>query len=536
MDLDDNLRKNDDIRNPEKNDSEDYHVDEALLFLIDVSLLPKSNEKVSLIAKTALIAAYKLLIYRVISKPTISFGILLCGTKNTNIQEFSLYSNLYSILNLNVQSGSSIKKFKTLLSDDKKLSKIIIPTKKHVKLFNALEYANNMFSELNSSYKLKRIFLITHNDDPSLGSQEYKDATIASFKNLFNSGITIEPFFINGKEVFSFDKFYKDVLYISENIGKIENHLTYEILDLDQMENTILRRQSPKRFLFECPLQIAPNLDIDVRGYILFRKRGPLKTQIVYIKTEEPQIVKTVVNYVCKKTSTPLKNEDIKLAYDFGGKKILFSEEQLSLLHFYEDPIIRILGFKSLDQLNFWENVHSSYFLYPIDKKNLNSSNLFASLARTLYKLNKTAIAWFRPYKNSNPRICALVSNFNFDKKDNDYEFPRGLFAIILPFLDDIRQNPIQESVKAPDVLIDKMSEVIERLMIHPYNPLDYKNPVLGEDFPLDIIDKTIPDYHLINKKAGSFIFQWNQLLENLNQSKETTHYPYKKQRIEADN
>ncbi|EMR08362.1 hypothetical protein PNEG_03202 [Pneumocystis murina B123] len=547
MDFEDNLRKDDNIEKPEKKNHEDYYIDEALLFLIDVSLLPESDEEVSIIAKTALIAAYKMLIYRVISKPTISFGILLYGTKDTNIQEFPLYSNLYLILNLDVQSGSSIRNFKILLSDDTKVSKIIIPTTKHIKLFNALEYANNMFSQLNSSYKLKRIFLITHNDDPSLGSQEYKDATIASFKNLSNSGITIEPFFINGKKMFNFDKFYKDVLYISKNADKIEHHLTYEMLDLDQMVNTILRRQSPKRFLFECSLQIAPNLDIDVRGYILFRKRAPLKTYNVYIKTEEPQIVKTVVNYVCQETSAPLKNEDIKMAYDFGGKKILFSEEQMTILRFYEDPIIRILGFKSLDQLNFWENVLPSYFLYPIDKKNPDSSNLFASLARTLYKLNKIAIAWFRPYKNSNPRICALVSNFNFDKKYDNYEFPKGLFAIILPFLDDIRQNPEQDSVKAPDALIDKMSEIIEHLMIHSYNPLHYENPgmqwtykklssiVLGEDPSADIIDKTIPNYHLINKKAGSFILQWNQLLANLNESHETTSYPFKRQRIETD-
>ncbi|KTW27739.1 hypothetical protein T552_02179 [Pneumocystis carinii B80] len=549
MEFQENFEKNDDIEKPEKKNQEDYVVDEALLFLIDVSLLPETDEEVSTIAKTALIAAYKMLIYRVISKPTISFGILLYGTRDTNIEEFPLYSNLYLILDLNVQSGSSIKNFKILLSDDAKVSKIIIPTTRHVRLFNILEYANNMFNKLNSSYKIKRIFLITHNDDPSLGSQEYKNSTIASIRNLSNSGITIEPFFINGKKMFNFDNFYKDVLYISKNIDKIENHLTYEILDLDQMVDTILKRQSPKRFLFECPLQIAPNLDINVRGYILFRKKAPPKTHNVYIKSEEPQIVKTTVNYICQETSNPLKNEDIKMAYDFGGKKILFSEEQMNLLQFYEqDPVIRILGFKSFDQLHFWENVHPSYFLYPIDKKNLNSSDLFASLARTLYKLDKIAIAWFRPYRNSNPRISALVSNFDSNKKDDNDEFPRGLFAIILPFLDDIRQNPEQTSAKAPDPLIDKMSEIIERLMIDSYNPLHYENPgmqwtykklssiVLGEDPYVDTIDKTIPDYYLINKKAGSFILQWNQLLGNSSNSyEETSSYPSKKQRIKAD-
>ncbi|KAG5438334.1 hypothetical protein PCANB_002822 [Pneumocystis canis] len=391
---------NKDIQTSEKKSREDYLIHEAILFLIDVSLPYKLDQKenVSNIAKIALVAAYEMLLQKVISNPMISFGILLYGTKDTNILEFPLYPNLYLIMHLNTQSGPSIRNFKILLS----------------------------------------------------GSQDYKNAVTSSILKLHDSGIVIEPFFITGEKDFNFNKFYKDVFYSSENTNKIKDHLTYEIFTTDQMLDSILKRQYPKRFLFECPLEIAPDLSIDVRGYMLFKKKKPVKTQNIYIKSENPKIVKTTANYICKETSAVLENKDIKMAYDFGGEKVLFSKEQMDMLHFYEDPIIRILGFKRSDQLHFWENILPSYFLYPIDNKNPNSSKVFASLAYTLYKLDKIAVTWFYPYRNSNPRICVLISNFKISEKQekSEYEFPQGLFAITLPFSDDIRQNPKQTSLK----------------------------------------------------------------------------------------
>ncbi|KAG4304798.1 hypothetical protein PORY_001851 [Pneumocystis oryctolagi] len=521
----DELEENDkDVQVSEKK-FQDYLINEAILFLIDVSLSYNSDEKVSTIAKTALTSAYEMLHQKIIHKPTISSGILLYGTKDTNILESLLYPNLYSIMDLDVQSGTSIKNLKVMLSDDIKLSKIIFPAKKHIHLFNVLEYTSILFEKLHSSYKIKRIFLITHNDEPSLGSEDYKNKTASIILKLYSSGIIIEPFFITGKKEFDFNKFYKDILYTSKNINKIENHMTYEISNIDQLKSIILKRQHPKRFLFECSLQIAPGLNIDVRGYILFKKRAPIKTQNIYTKSQNPLIVKTKMNYVCQETSSILKNEDTKMAYDFGGEKILFSKEQMNALHFYEDPIIRILGFKSLDQLYFWENVLPSYFLYPIDNKNSYSSKIFASLAHTLYRLNKIAIAWFHPYKNSSPRICALISNFDSNNQNkNDHEIPQGIFAIILPFSDDIRLNPEQTSMKAPEILIDKMCEIIENLVIDTYDPLKYKNPdiqwmykklqsIILEEDSYVYKDDTIPNYHWIYEKSKQFIHEWNELL-----------------------
>ncbi|CCJ29852.1 unnamed protein product [Pneumocystis jirovecii] len=237
------------------------------------------------------------------------------------------------------------------------------------------------------------------------------------------------------------------------------------------------------------------------------------------------------------------------MAYDFGGEKILFSKKQIDSLHFYGDPVIRILGFKPLDQLHFWENILPSYFLYPIDNKNHSSSKIFISLAHVLYKHDKIAVAWFHPYKNSNPRICVLVSNFDINEKQKrGYELPQGIFAIILPFSDDIRLNPQQTSVKAPDVLIDKMCDIIEHLIVNTYNPLEYKSPgiqwiykklqsiILEEDSCISIEDNTIPNYHLIYEKSGQFIHKWNELLTTLNGVSETTIQKLKRCRDDIDN
>ncbi|CCJ29851.1 unnamed protein product [Pneumocystis jirovecii] len=112
----DELKDDKDVEILGKRSREDYIIHEAVLFLIDVSIPFDLDQEINIIVKTALTAAYEMILQRAISKPMISFGILLYGTKDTNIPEFLLYPNLYYLMNLNVQSAESIKNFKKLLS------------------------------------------------------------------------------------------------------------------------------------------------------------------------------------------------------------------------------------------------------------------------------------------------------------------------------------------------------------------------------------------------------------------------------------
>ncbi len=133
--------------------------------------------------------------------------------------------------------------------------------------------------------------------------------------------------------------------------------------------------------------------------------------------------------------------------------------------------------------------------------------------------MQKFAFSWFQVRVNATPTLVALVPGAEkVDEQNDEQTMPPGLWAVQLPFADDIRPKPpssnTAETVPAPKQMVDKMINVINllRLPKASYDPSKYPNPslqwfyrilqalALEEEIPTTPEDKTLPRYRQIQK------------------------------------
>jgi ATP-dependent DNA helicase 2 subunit 1 len=216
----------------------------------------------------------------------------------------------------------------------------------------------------------------------------------------------------------------------------------------------------------------------------------------------------------------------------------VFSADELKQIRNFGEPILRILGFKPVSTLRFWENLRPSYFIYPSDATVTGSTRTFASLHKKLLQDQLMGLAWLIPRRNQAPVFTAIVpQEEEFDDKGAQTT-PPGMHCIVLPFLDDIRANPVDETLsgnffsgslltKASEDLIDKMGEIVRSVTLKSYNPTKYPNPslqwhyrilqaiALEEELPEQPEDKTLPKYKSIHKRTGPLAVEWGALLND---------------------
>ena len=193
-----------------------------------------------------------------------------------------------------------------------------------------------------------------------------------------------------------------------------------------------------------------------------------------------------------------------------------------------------------MSALRFWDNMRPSYFIYPSDAAVTGSTRTFASLHKKLLKDDLMALAWLIPRRNQAPVFAAVIPQAEeFDDKEAQ-STPPGMHCIVLPFLDDIRANPVDETAvgilphvkpvlrKAGPVLFNKMGEIVLAAKLKSFNPIKYPNPALQwhyrvlqayaleEELPKEKEDKTIPKYNTLHKRTGPLAVEWGKLLDSL--------------------
>lgn len=125
----------------------------------------------------------------------------------------------------------------------------------------------------------------------------------------------------------------------------------------------------------------------------------------------------------------------------------MFTQDELKQIRTFGEPVLRILGFKPISTLKFWENLRPSYFIYPSDAAVTGSTRTFASLHKKLLRDNLMGLAWLIPRRNQAPVFAAIVpQEEEVDDKDTQTT-PPGMHCIVLPVLDDIRANPVEKTV-----------------------------------------------------------------------------------------
>ncbi|EYE93061.1 putative DSB repair complex subunit Ku70 [Aspergillus ruber CBS 135680] len=528
-------------------------VKDAVLFAIEVSdsMLaprPSSDPKQSTEESpttAALKCAYHLMQQRIISNPHDMIGVLLYGTKvskfydeDENSRGGLSYPHCYLFTDLDVPSAREVKDLRALAEGENEVRDILAPSSEQVSMANVLFCANQVFTSKAPNFLSRRLFIVTDNDNPHSDSKALRSTATVRAKDLYDLGVTIELFPISPSEQeFDNSKFYDDIIYKAsptdpeapaylKSDTRTETAGADGIMLLNSLLSSINSRSVPRRSAFSnIPVEIGPGFKISVNGYLLFKRQEPHRSCYVWLGGEEPQIAQGISTRIADDTARTVEKQEIRKAYKFGGEQVTFTpEEQLTLRNF-GDPVIRIIGFKSLSALPFWANVKHPTFIYPSEEDYVGSTRVFSALYQKLLRDKKVALVWFIPRKNAAPVLGAMMAGEEkLDERDVQ-KFPPGMWIIPIPYADDVRQNPDMAMQVAPVSLIDKMRVIIQQLQLPKavYEPLKYPNPslqwhyrilqalALDEDLPEKPEDKTKPKAKQIDKRAGEYIEEWEK-------------------------
>lgn len=252
---------------------------------------------------------------------------------------------------------------------------------------------------------------------------------------------------------------------------------------LASLLSSINSRSVPKRALFtNIPFEIGPDLKISVNGYLLLKRQEPARSCYVWLDGEVPQIAKGTTALLADDTAQTVEKTEIRKAYKFGGEQVSFTPDELVSLRDFGDPVIRIIGFKSLSELPIWANVKHPTFIYPSEEEYIGSTRVFSALHQKLLKDNKFALVWFIPRRKASPVLGAMISGAEKIDENGVQKLPPGMWIVPIPFADDMRKNPAgADFTPSPDPLTDSMREVIGQLQLPKgvYDPQKYPNPCM---------------------------------------------------------
>lgn len=303
---------------------------------------------------------------------------------------------------------------------------------------------------------------------------------------------------------------------------------------LKSLISDVNSKQVAKRALFSgLPFEIGPGLTISVKGYNLLQQQKPVRSCYIYEGGEELQMAVGVSTRYNEDTTKDVSSTEIKSAYKFGGHQILFSAEEQHQIRFFENPVLRLIGFKPQSMLPAWASVQKSTFIYPSEDGYTGSTRTFAALWQKLLQDKKMGLAWFIARKNAKPLVVAILpSAERIDDNTGAQVVPQGLWLYPLPFADDLRElPPLPPPLVAPDPVIDRMRTVIQQLQLPKaiYDPRKYPNPhlqafyrwlqiiALDDEPPPDdravVKDATVPRFRQIHQRAGAYIQAWGLAL-----------------------
>ncbi|KAH9838734.1 ku70-like protein [Rhodofomes roseus] len=513
---------------------------------------------------TALEAAMNIEKRKVMVGPNDAVGIMLFNTTRRNEKdgqsaEIKKGNFVYQpIETINAPNVQEVMRLLEAAREDPNLLRETFPpmTEGRIPMGDVFTSCNWVIRDGAPKTATKRVFLVTDEDDPHPGAAKERLITTArtTLIDLVQAGVTVEPFFISTEDKpFDPSNFYSSVLLPTNVVDEDDaggNFLpeSISIARVDDLLEQMRIREVPKRAQFSVPFQLAEGFTIGVKGYGLIteQKKGSYKyfvdlgdrmdvvnSRTVYVDEDtQAEADKARVLYGMELGSTAESAEDEEgeegLRVAPANCKVFYTAEELrSFRTLGLDPIIKLLGFKSQSKLNFEDNVKHSLFIYPDEMTYSGSKRTFTALLRTMLNKNRMGIVLTLTRRNASPQFCALLPQAEKVDEGGWHE-PAGFHLIPLPFADDIRAAPVQESVRASDELKDEARRFLDKLMIKngAYNADAHPNPALGyhnaqleasafrEEFdPAAFEDRTVPKYDQMHKRAGTLMKAWKEAL-----------------------
>lgn len=238
----------------------------------------------------------------------------------------------------------------------------------------------------------------------------------------------------------------------------------------DDFASELSRKSNKKNRIFTVPFTLYPGYTLGVVGYSLVMPHKIKTSVLLDAATNMP--VETKSLNLCTETSQALLDSEIKYAYEYAGKSIIFTKEEVEQMKFTTEPGLTLLGFKDKSILKWNYNTTHSCLVYPSDSDIKGSCAVFANLVDSMARLGRVAVCSLVSRRNSYSRLVALYPSL-----DDVY----GLMCIYLPFADDKRKvAPFAEIPSVSDGLLDATKQVVKKLVLKNFDPANIPNPVCG--------------------------------------------------------
>ncbi|KAI0463953.1 hypothetical protein LJB42_002962 [Komagataella kurtzmanii] len=333
-------------------------------------------------------------------------------------------------------------------------------------------------------YNLKKIFLFTNNDRPYNGNSQLRIPLKKTLADYNDVDITLIPFLLNKPSGAKFDKTeYSEILFYDKDARS---------MSIDEIRQRISRHKEIKRVYFTCPLKIANNLCISVKGYSMFYHETPRKIKFVVNEGSTFKDVETKSQFVDPTSGKEFSSEQLIKAYPLGSDAYIpLNPEQVKTINRLNDiiniPSLEILGFRDISNWLPQYQFGKASFVSPNNYGDFtHSQRTFSCLLQSMTKKSKFAVLFGTLKNNAAPRLFGMIPSTL--PQYESCNLPQGFFLIKLPYLDDLRQLPPKIAPVDADLdeLVPLFSNLIGKIHIkNGYQPQEYENPSLQWHFKM---------------------------------------------------
>ncbi|CAF1615179.1 unnamed protein product [Rotaria magnacalcarata] len=469
---------------------------------------------------------------KIISNDKDLSGIILYGTeKNKNTFDFNHIYILHELAQPSADRIIQLENLSNKATYKKSFNDLFGSTpSKGYSLNEALWTCSNLFANSPQRLTIKRVFIFTCNDQPHATNLTLERQAKQRAKDLNDVGIQVEvfPILTETKIKFDYKKFFQDVLMLSDDELEIRNNQT-PTGRLDELLKLVYSKEHKKRAYCTVPLSLGKSTDgtplqLSVSVFNIVRP-CPKPTKIkLDMKTNME--TKLVTKHYLPETAEILMPSDIQYGVDVSNRRVLFDADEIKAIKKFTDPGFQILGFKNLSCLLPHHYVKPGHFIYPDEKYIEGSSCLFNALLKKCLEKNMFILCQFTARRNTPPRLVALIPQAEeINKKDpNDRLASNGFHVYYLPYADDMRTLPKNDSPRLPDDKVDLFKNVIRNLKFK-YRPERFENPALqtlwrnieatalNKDQPEEFTDLTIPNIENQNQKVAEYVDEIKQTI-----------------------
>lgn len=491
---------------------------DSIIFLVDVTrpMFIKQETGESHF-ELCMKCAQSVLKNKIISSDRDLVGVIFFGTdKEKNSGNFK---HIYTLQELDQPCAARILELESFTEDGTADFEQKYGHNSSFSLSDALWACSNMFSQSPHNLASKRVLLFTCNDNPHSNDPALQRQARTKAKDLHEVNIDIELLHLTtpGKE-FNFSEFYQDIVF---NTDEDEASVLPDASEkLEELMTRVRAKDNKKRTMGRIGFELGEGLQLGVAIYNLIgEQKKPYPTKL-YKRTNEP--LKRNRKTFCEDTGELLMQTDIKKYQVYGGRKIVFEQEEVADIKKFGDSGLKLMGFKPRTALKPYLHVRPAQFIFPDETSIQGSTTLFNALLKKCLARDVVAICRFIPRRNSPPRFVALLAQ---DEELDDQSIqisPPGFHVIFLPFADDIRKLQYPEAPRATPDQIDKAKTFIKKLSF-PFSSENFENPVLqthyrtlealalDKDLPDAVVDHTEPPQ--IDKRVGGPIQEFMDMV-----------------------